>query len=128
MSGPFCLLVRNGERENILQKRFKKHAQAYGELFRIVQYLSSLDYESCIAVGFDGRYFDTIRADGDLSLIEIRVRNTLWRVIAYWVRDRRMIVVLDAFEAHKHKSMFEMVKVVTPKLLIVDELLERGLM
>ncbi|MCR5582450.1 MAG: hypothetical protein K6F70_02405 [Eggerthellaceae bacterium] len=124
IAGFFYALVRRSESKTILQKRFKKDRPVLTEFYSIIEAIDAQGYQAGVDFAFRQRYFDSVIANGSLSLVELRVRGTLWRVVMYWVREERLFVVLDAFEAHKHKSMFDVIKVIRPKVRIVDGLLE----
>ena len=118
------LLSEKDESKNILRKRFKKDANALTELFQIIEKIDELGYDNGTEFAFSHQYMDTVKGNGALGLIEIRVKKKLWRVITYWDQDKKLFVMLDAFEAHKHKTMTNIVKLVKPRLEIVKELLK----
>lgn len=118
------LLAREGDTRNVLQRRFKKDLTALAELFDIIEKVDGFGYEDGMRFAFDCRYIEPIRAYGDLGLVEIRVKRTLWRVVTYHDRERRKLVILDAFEAHKHKAMGEMVEQVEARRAMAIRLLE----
>lgn len=119
----FYLLRERGELKSALQKRFKKDPNALQELFAIIERIDEMGYDDGVEFAFDCKYMDTVRNDEALKLIEIRVKKRLWRVITYWDRGGKRFVMIDAFEAHKHKSMGDMVKQVKPKVAIAKRLL-----
>lgn len=119
----FYLLREHGESKSVLQRRFKKDSDAYRELFAIIAKIDGMGYDDGVEFAFDCRYMDTVRNDEALKLIEIRVKKRLWRIITYWDRSRKRFVMIDAFEAHKHKGMSDMVKRVKQKAMIAKKLL-----
>ena len=118
------LLREDGESKDILQRRFKKDTDALKILLLLIGKLDEMGYHAGIDFAFSTHRMDYVKADGDLSLIEIRVDKTLWRVITYWNRNKEKLVMLDAFEHHKHRSMSEMVNMVKERLEAARELLE----
>lgn len=113
----------NGEK-TILQKRFKKDPNALIELFQIIEKIDELGYEDGVDFAFTAGYMDTVKSGDALSLIEIRVKKQLWRVISYWDREKKLFVMLDAFEHHKHKRMTDFVRKIKPELEAAKELLK----
>ena len=59
-------------------------------------------------------------------MIEIRVKSTLWRVVTYVDRGRKVLVMLDVFEHHKSKTMNTIVNENEKNVKRAMELLERG--
>lgn len=47
-------------------------------------------------------------------------------MITYWSKKKKMLVMLDVFEAHKHKDMNEMLKQVGPLAQHAIRLIEDG--
>lgn len=47
-------------------------------------------------------------------------------MVTYWSKKKKMLVILDAFESHKHKDMNEMLKQVGPLAQHVIRLIEDG--
>lgn len=111
----FYLLVDRNDAtgKNILQKRFKKELSVLNALYDLIEKIDELGYSNGVDFAFNTKRFDTIKGT-KLSLIEIRRFGKTWRVITYWCRKKKSFVVLDAFEAHKHKSMNEILKQVEP--------------
>lgn len=111
----FYLLVDGNDvtGKNILQKRFKKELNALDALYDLIEKIDELGYDDGIDFAFNTNRFDTIKGT-KLSLIEIRRFGKTWRVVTYWSKKKRALVMLDAFEAHRHKSMNEMLKQIEP--------------
>ena len=118
------LLCEKGEDKNMLQKRFKKDAASLSTLYEIIKKVDELGYKEGMDFAYNAHYIAPIAAHGNLSLIEIRVRNELWRVLAYHSLQRKHLVMLDAFENHKGVTMNEMVERVKQKRSIAKELLK----
>lgn len=118
------LLVRKGDDRNVLRKRFKKDQPALVELHSIIGKIDELGYEDGMEFAFSAEYIKSITTDGDMGLVEIRVKRTLWRVVTYHARDQKKLVMLDAFKAHEHKTMENMVKQVKAKRDIADRLIK----
>lgn len=111
----FYLLVNGSDTtgKDILQKRFKKETNTLSALYDLIEKIDELGYDNGIDFAFNTNRFDTIKGT-KLSLIEIRRFGKTWRVITYWSKKKKMLVMLDAFESHKHKDMNEMLKQVGP--------------
>ena len=111
----FYLLVDGSDAtgKDILQKRFKKETNTLSALYDLIEKIDELGYDNGIDFAFNTNRFDTIKGT-KLSLIEIRRFGKTWRVITYWSKKKKMLVMLDAFESHKHKDMNEMLKQVGP--------------
>ena len=118
------LLHNRRDRQTILQQRFKKNASALKMLYKTIEKVDELGYDLGVEFAFQSHRFDTIRNHGNYSLIEIRVKDTLWRAITYWSKPKRLFVILDAFEAHKHQSLEEKVKQIAPLAQRAKELTE----
>ena len=118
------LLVRKNDTRNILHKRFKKDQPALAELYNVIARIDEFGYEEGLEFAFAHDYMDTVRASGNMCLVEIRVKRTLWRVITYHAEDRKKLVMLDAFKAHEHKTMEDMVKQVKAKRDIAIRLIK----
>ena len=123
----FYLLVDgNGATgKDILQKRFKKETNALSALYDLIEKIDELGYDDGINFAFNTNRFDTIKGT-KLSLIEIRRFGKTWRVITYWSKKKKALVMLDAFEAHKRKRMDEMLKQVDPLVRQAIRLIEDG--
>ena len=123
----FYLLVDgNGATgKDILQKRFKKETNALSALYDLIEKIDELGYDDGINFAFNTNRFDTIKGT-KLSLIEIRRFGKTWRVITYWSKKKKALVMLDAFEAHKGKRMDEMLKQVDPLVRQAIRLMEDG--
>lgn len=111
----FYLLVNESDAtgKDILQRRFKKEINTLNALYDLIEKIDELGYDNGIDFAFNTNRFDTIKGT-KLSLIEIRRFGKTWRVITYWSKKKKMLVMLDAFESHKHKDMNEMLKQVGP--------------
>ena len=120
------LLAREGEARNILQKRFKKDWPALAELYRIIEKIDGFGYEEGMKFAFGCSYIEPVSTSDNLCLVEIRVKRTLWRVVTYHERRRKKLAMLDAFEAHKHKTMVEMIRQVETRRTIAIRLLEEA--
>mgnify|MGYP004550418481 FL=1 len=123
----FYLLVDgNGATgKDILQKRFKKETNALSALYDLIEKIDELGYDDGINFAFNTNRFNTIKGT-KLSLIEIRRFGKTWRVITYWSKKKKALVMLDAFEAHKRKRMDEMLKQVDPLVRQAIRLMEDG--
>lgn len=123
----FYLLVDGSDvaGKDILQKRFKKETNTLSALYDLIEKIDELGYDDGIDFAFNTNRFDTIKGT-KLSLIEIRRFGKTWRVITYWNKKKKMLVMLDAFEAHKHKDMNEMLKQVGPLAQHAIRLIEDG--
>ena len=123
----FYLLVNRNEAsgKDALQKRFKKDMGALSALYDLIERIDELGYELGTEFAFNTNRFDTVKRT-KLSLIEIRRFGKTWRVLTYWSKKRRAFVMLDAFEAHKHKSMNDMLKQVEPLVTLAARLVEDG--
>lgn len=123
----FYLLVDGSDvaGKDILQKRFKKETNTLSALYDLIEKIDELGYDDGIDFAFNTNRFDTIKGT-KLSLIEIRRFGKTWRVITYWDKKKKMLVMLDAFEAHKHKDMNEMLKQVGPLAQHAIRLIEDG--
>lgn len=123
----FYLLVDGDEAsgKDVLQKRFKKDMGALSALYDLIERIDELGYELGTEFAFNTNRFDTIKGT-KLSLIEIRRFGKTWRVLTYWSKKRRAFVMLDAFEAHKRKSMNDMLKQVEPLVTHAARLVEDG--
>ena len=123
----FYLLVDGSESsgKDVLQKRFKKDLASLSALYDLIERVDKLGYELGTEFAFNTNRFDTIK-NTKLSLIEIRRFGKTWRVLTYWSKKRRAFVMLDAFEAHKHKSMNDKLKQVEPLVTHAARLVEDG--
>ena len=123
----FYLLVDGDEvsGKDVLPKRFKKDMGALSALYDLIERIDELGYELGTEFAFNTNRFDTVKGT-KLSLIEIRRFGKTWRVLTYWSKKRRAFVMLDAFEAHKHKSMNDMLKQVEPLVTHAARLVEDG--
>lgn len=123
----FYLLVDGDEAsgKDVLQKRLKKDMGALSALYDLIERIDELGYELGTEFAFNTNRFDTIKGT-KLSLIEIRRFGKTWRVLTYWSKKRRAFVMLDAFEAHKRKSMNDMLKQVEPLVTHAARLVEDG--
>lgn len=118
------LLRKAGESKTILQHRFKKDQAALRILYELIEKLDELGYEDGISFGFGSHRLDTIRNHGDLGLIEIRVKDTLWRVFTHWSRRKKVLVILDAYKAHRHTTTEKEAKLVLPRARQAKKLVE----
>lgn len=121
----FFLLVNATDvsRKNILEKRFKKDPETYKKLISVLSMIGVLGYKDGLEFGFSTHYFDSIKSSVS-RLIEIRKFSDLWRVLSYNSMQNELIVILDAFEAHKHTSTTKAAQGVKEKAKIVEVLLE----
>lgn len=110
----FYLLVNAADEsgKNVLQRRFKKDLGALNSLYDLIEKIDELGYEAGVEFAFGSKRFDTIKGTR-FCLIEIRRIKKTWRVITYWNKKQEAFVMLDAFEAHKHKSMQAMLEQVS---------------
>ena len=102
-----------------------KDINTLSALYDLIEKIDELGYDDGIDFAFNTNRFDTIKGT-KLSLIEIRRFGKTWRVITYWSKKKKMLVMLDVFEAHKHKDMNEMLKQVGPLVQHAIRLIEDG--
>lgn len=123
----FYLLVDNDDEsgKDILQKRFKKDKAAHESLLNLIEKIDEMGYTNGVEFAFASKRFDTIKGTS-LSLIEIRRFDKTWRVITYLSKKRQKLVMLDAFEAHKHISMEKKIEQIKPLAEHAMRLLEEG--
>lgn len=62
---------------------------------------------------------------GNGKLIEIRIKPTLWRVLAYLDEATETIVMIDAMEAHLHRTIAELAESSKSKIKKIKEIIER---
>ena len=110
----YLLVSKNEKKKDILQKRFKRDISAHALLYDLIEKIDEMGYEEGVEFAFNSKRFKTIKHT-PYNLIEIRRLNKTWRVIAYWNKQKRIFVLLDAFEAHKDKSMNNMLKQIEPR-------------
>ena len=60
------------------------------------------------------------------DLIEIRKIRSTWRVLTYNAKAQKKLVMLDAFESHKHTSTLKAAQRVKPKAKIVKDILRKS--
>ena len=112
------------DEKDVLQRRFKKDMKSFKVLYELLGQLDGLGFDSAMKFGRDTKRIKTIVNNKHLSLIEIRVGKTLWRVITYVDDGKKVLVMIDAFEHHKAKSMNKAVEEVEGKVRIAMKLLE----
>ena len=112
--------------KNILQRRFKKDQKAFNKLYDLLGKFDELGFDDAMSFGLSNHYIGSIANNRHLSLIEIRVKSTLWRVVTYVDRGRKVLVMLDAFEHHKSKTMSTIANENEKNVKRAMELLERG--
>ena len=123
----FFLLVNATDTsgKNILEKRFKKDPDALKKLLFLIDGIGSLGYEQGVKYAFSVSIFDTIK--GPIKdLIEIRKIRSTWRVLTYNAKAQKKLVMLDAFESHKHTSTLKSAQRVKPKAKIVKDILRKS--
>lgn len=118
------LLCDADEMKTILQKRFKKDPDALSTLFEIIEKIDEMGYQDGMNFARSACYIASIQTHGNLSLIEIRIRDCLWRVVTYHSIQKKHLVMLDAFENHRGITMNEMIKRIEAKVPVVRRLLE----
>ena len=118
------LLRETGESRTILQQRFKKDQPALRMLYKFIEKMDELGYEDGIEFAFSSHRLDTIRNHGGLGLIEIRIKDTLWRVFTHWSKSKKVLVMLDAYKAHQHTTVEEEAKLVLPRARQAKKLVE----
>lgn len=91
------------------RKRFKKDSKAMALLFELIEKIDGMGYDVGVSFAFRAHYFDTIKRT-NLSLIEVRRFKGTWRVLSYLNSSAQRIVLIDAFQSHKHKRIFEKLK------------------
>lgn len=91
--------------KNVLQRRFKKDMKALNKLYDLLEKLDELGFDDAMSFGQSTHYIGPIANNKHLTLIEIRVKSTLWRVVTYVDFGKKVLVMLDAFEHHKSKTM-----------------------
>lgn len=121
----FFLLVNATDTsgKNILEKRFKKDPETYKKLISVLSMIGVLGYKDGLKFGFSAHYFDSIKSSVS-HLIEIRKFSDLWRVLGYNSMQNELVVMLDAFESHKHTSTTKAAQSVRGKAKIVEAFLE----
>lgn len=110
--------------KDILQKRFKKEPNAQDQLYLLIERIGKLGYMNGVDYAFRTSLFDTIKGPIK-SLIEIRKFSDSWRVLTYNDSKRKKLVMLDAFQAHKHVSTLKAAQRVESKMETAKKLLER---
>lgn len=123
----FLLLINatDASGRNILEKRFKKDPEALKKLLLLIEGIGGLGYKQGLKYAFGLSLFDTIKGPVK-NLIEIRKFSGTWRVLTYNGAAKEKLVMLDAFEAHKHLNTLKAAQRVEPKAKIAKELLERS--
>ena len=110
--GDFIYLLNcyaEGEKD-VLQRRFKKDGDAKQMLYDLIDALDGLGFDKALEYGRTMRRIKTISNSKHLSLIELRVGSTLWRVVTYVDYERKAFVMIDAFQHHKAKKMNDVVE------------------
>ena len=105
--GDFIYLLNcySPDEKNVLQRRFKKDRKALSKLYDILDKLDEFGFDEAMSFGQSAHFIGPIANNKHLTLIEIRVKSTLWRVVTYVDYARKVLVMLDAFEHHKSKTM-----------------------
>ena len=120
----FLLNCYGPNEKNVLQRRFKKDRKALNKLYDLLEKLDELGFDDAMSFGQSAHYIGTIANNKHLTLIEIRVKLTLWRVVTYVDYGRKVLVMLDAFEHHKSKTMNAVVNANEQNVKRAIELLE----
>ena len=76
----FLLNCYGPNEKNVLQRRFKKDRKALNKLYDLLEKLDELGFDDAMSFGQSAHYIGTIANNKHLTLIEIRVKSTLWRV------------------------------------------------
>ena len=126
--GDFIYLLdcRNSSEATILQRRFKKDRVALEILYDLLERLDGLGFEGALSFGLQTKRLKPISNNKHLQLIEIRVGKTLWRVITVVDRKHKALVMIDAFQHHKKKTMNQMVNESESRIRAALRLLEEA--
>ena len=127
LSDCFYVLIGNeGVYETgFVGKRLKKEPEVLGALYDLIEKIDVLGYRDGVDFAFASKRFDAIRGT-NLTIVEIRRIGKTWRVLCYWDRPRRALVLLDAFEAHRHKKMDVVLRQLAPLVREAARLIEAG--
>lgn len=113
-----------GQGKDTLQKRFKKDKEGLINLYILLQLIDSFGYDEGVAFGFSTERLKPIKNTW-LHLIEMRRFHKTWRIITYLDTERKRLIMIDAFEAHKSKSLDKKVREIEPLIKIAVELSSR---
>lgn len=110
--GSFIYLLDcyGSDEKNILQRRFKKDGSSLDVLLNQLTAFERLGFDDAMTFGRGNRQIKRLENNKHLPLIEIRVTGTLWRVVTYVDYDKKVFVVIDAFENHKKKTVGKVVE------------------
>lgn len=111
-----------GERD-VLQRRFKKDESSLRMLYDQLTDFEKLGFDGAMEFGRLTERIKTISNNKHLALIEIRVGKTLWRVITHVDYEKKVFVMIDAFQHHKKKTMNQAVEENKSKIRKAMELL-----
>lgn len=116
------LLDRHAPNKNdVLQRRFKKDMDSLTKLFDILSTFDSLGFDGAMRFGQATRRIKSIN-DKHLILIEIRTDKTLWCVVTYVDNDKKVFVMIDAFKNHGKKAMGKVVEECDDRIRRVSKL------
>ena len=93
------------DEQDVLQRRFKKDKSSLHMLYDQLTAFEKLGFDGAMEFGRLTKRIKTISNNKHLALIEIRVGKTLWRVITHVDYEKKVFVMIDAFEHHKKKTM-----------------------
>lgn len=110
---------------SVVQKRLKKEPEVLAALYDLVEKLDSLGYEVGVDFAFTSRRFDVVRGTR-LGIVEVRRLGKTWRVFSYWDRKKKVFILLDAFESHRHKRMTDILEQLAPLARAAVKLAEEG--
>ena len=111
------------DKNDVLQRRFKKDQDSFKILFDMLSQFDSLGFDGAMKFGQQTGRIRGIRNNKHLTLIEIRVGKTLWRVITYVSYEKKALVMIDAFEHHKKKTMNKVVEECTDRIRRASKLI-----
>lgn len=114
------------DEENVLARRFKKDKSSLDVLYGQLAEFDRLGFDAAMEFGRLTKRIKTISNNKHLALIEIRVGKTLWRVITHVDTKKKVLVMVDAFQNHKKKTMNKAVVENESKIRKAMELLREG--
>lgn len=123
--GDFIYLLNcyGPDEDDVLKRRFKKDMSSFEILHDHLAAFEELGFEGAMEFGRLTKRIKTISNNKHLALIEIRVGKTLWRVITHVDYEKKVFVMIDAFQHHKKKPMNKAVEENKRKIRKAMELL-----
>lgn len=92
--------VDDGLRKNSVLRRIKKEADVLAKLNGFIDEFESREFCTSLKYSIANQNIKRIRHSSFENLIEIRIANSLWRVLSYLDTRRSTIVMIDAMKAH----------------------------